>query len=127
MPFKKGQSGNPKGRPPAGLSFNDQLRVVLTDDGNQPLGTVKKGKTALRTVVEQLVKAALEGDAWAVREVADRLDGKPTQTIDQNINDKRSSTDWSRDELVDLLHDARAGSNGTAKTNGRNGTIDSVH
>jgi hypothetical protein len=30
---------------------------------------------------DQLVKAFIEGEQWAIKEVADRLDGKPAQTI----------------------------------------------
>ena len=45
-------------------------RAIAQDDGKR-----------LRQAAESLLNLAAEGEAWAVRELADRLDGKPTQTI----------------------------------------------
>ena len=52
--------------------FNDALPLALRSN---PL--------ALRRVAAKLVERAEEGDLPAIREVADRLDGKPTQMIDR--------------------------------------------
>lgn len=38
-------------------------------------------KQALHYIALEVVKKALDGDAVAVREIGDRLDGKPSQTI----------------------------------------------
>lgn len=35
----------------------------------------------LRMIVDRLVNAALDGEGWAIKEIFDRVDGKPTQTI----------------------------------------------
>lgn len=35
VPWKKGQSGNPKGRPPIGMSFAERVRAVTGQDGNK--------------------------------------------------------------------------------------------
>ena len=40
---------------------------------------------------------------------------------------KHDATDWSRDELVAFIHDARTRGNGVAAPNGRGVGIDSVH
>ena len=45
-------------------------RAIAQDDGKR-----------LRQAAESLLNLAADGEAWAVRELADRLDGKPTQTI----------------------------------------------
>src|SRR6516164_4071969 len=63
--------------------FNDALLMTLR--GN-PL--------ALRRIAAKLVEKAEEGDLAAIREVADRLDGKPAQVIDRRdlpINGKRQA------------------------------------
>lgn len=39
-------------------------------------------REALDEVAAQLAKAALKGEAWAIKEVAEREDGKTTQGID---------------------------------------------
>lgn len=72
MTFKKGQSGNPGGRPKS-REFRDVLMLALKSaDGD---------KLKLRRVAEKLVEKAIEGAMAAIREIADRVDGKPTQAL----------------------------------------------
>ena len=71
-PFQPGQSGNPAGRPKI-KPFKDALRKAIDaagDDGE-----------ALRSVATALLAKAQEGDVQAIKEVADRLDGKVAQAI----------------------------------------------
>lgn len=126
MPWTKGQSGNPNGRPKKS-PFNDQLRLVVTDPKLEGLGNPENGKTPLRLAVEHLVLAATQGEQWAIRELADRLDGKPAQTIDQNVNDTRPKSEWTRSELVEIVGHATDGSTRVAGANGRNGSSDPIH
>jgi hypothetical protein len=42
----------------------------------------------------------------AINAIADRLDGKPSQESVVNVV-KRDASDWTRDELVAFLQDAR--------------------
>ena len=70
MPFTKGQSGNPNGRPKAGLAFTDQLRLELARRD-------RDGVTRLRKIAAALVDKAEAGDVQAIREIADRVDGRP--------------------------------------------------
>lgn len=79
MAFKKGQSGNPGGRKTEKL-FTDALRLALNEEDE----TTKKKK--LRLVAEKLIKNALEGDNTAIKEIADRIEGKPQQTVEQKID-----------------------------------------
>src|SRR6266542_1547500 len=78
MPWKKGQSGNPLGRLPGEKQFADQLRMVLAEpvDKNDP-----KSVRKMRRIAEKLVECALNGEAWAISQVADRIDGKATAEI----------------------------------------------
>jgi hypothetical protein len=75
---KKGQSGNPLGRLPGEKQFADQLRIVLAEpvDKNDP-----KSVRKLRRIAEKLAECALNGEAWAIAQVADRIDGKATAEI----------------------------------------------
>lgn len=43
-------------------------------------GSIKQGM-ALRELAAQLVQKGLEGDITALRELADRLDGRPAQSV----------------------------------------------
>src|SRR5262249_37144542 len=78
MPWKKGQSGNPLGRLPGEKQFADQLRMVLAEpvDKNDPQSVRK-----LRRIAEKLVECAMNGEPWAISQVADRIDGKATAEI----------------------------------------------
>jgi hypothetical protein len=111
MTWKAGQSGNPSGGPgrPKEKPFADALRIVLAEDDP----TTQKRK--LRVIAEKLVTSAMEGEPWAVKEVMDRIDGKPVQTVDATI-ERRTANELSDGELHDI---ARSGGKGaSAKANG---------
>jgi len=63
-------AGAPIGNKNASKSrmFSDRLRMVLTQEPHR-----------LRTIAEQLVTKAEEGEPWAIRELMDRLEGKAIQ------------------------------------------------
>ena len=65
------------GRPLGSLNrekpFNDVLRIAL-----------KARPHSLRRIVDRLVDGAEEGNLHYIREIADRLDGKPVQAIDRH-------------------------------------------
>lgn len=39
-------------------------------------------RTGLDELADRYVEAAASGDAWALKDIADRLDGKPQQSMD---------------------------------------------
>jgi hypothetical protein len=47
------------------------------------LMTLRSNPVALRRIAAKLVEKAEEGELAAIREIADRLDGKPAQLIDR--------------------------------------------
>jgi hypothetical protein len=47
--------------------------------------TIVQGKR-LDALAEKLVSMAVDGDMQALKEIGDRLDGKPSQSIDANID-----------------------------------------
>jgi hypothetical protein len=62
--------GNQNGK--KGKLFYDALRVAL----------VQEDRKKLRKITEKLIEAAENGDAWAVKEIMDRMDGKPVNTTE---------------------------------------------
>lgn len=84
MAWQPGQSGNPEGRRRE-QKFRAVLdRAILQDDGKR-----------LRDAAEKLLDLAAEGEQWAVKELADRLDGKPTQAtlLDGDLTVKHGLAD----------------------------------
>lgn len=82
--WKPGQSGNPNGRPKKGKTLSDILekhgakRIVKTTG---PDGEIKyiSQKEAL---AKKLWELAITGDVAAIKYIYDRIDGKPTESID---------------------------------------------
>ena len=75
MPFTKGVSGNPNGRPRKGQSLADLIRKY-GDQRDPKTGTRRKDLLAL-----MLWDKSLEGDLRAAEYVADRLLGRPAQEL----------------------------------------------
>jgi hypothetical protein len=75
--WKKGESGNPNGRP----RKLPELHVLLAD----VLGEEKDGITAGEAILKALRAKASKGDVRAAEVLLDRAYGKPKQSIDNNI------------------------------------------
>lgn len=115
MAFEKGKSGNPGGRPKADTIVVSQARKHAI-----------KAIEALASIVDD-AGAPAASRVSAACALLDRGYGKPPQESTLNINDKRNATDWTRDELVAFLNDARNGSNGAAEADGGDREPDSLH
>lgn len=89
--FRKGLSGNPKGRPKGSRNLATVLeqtleeKVVINENG------VRRTVTKLEAAVKQLVNQAASGDLSAVRQLLARagspeeeLDAAPAEPLDQN-------------------------------------------
>ena len=72
MPYQKGQSGNPKGRPKKGTAMADALRTVLNKS--------EDGRQNKRAVAEKLVEMARSGNLEAMKLLFERVDGKVPET-----------------------------------------------
>jgi hypothetical protein len=78
--FPPGSSGNPNGRPKLtrlSEAIREQLSEVMPGASEQ---TIAEG------IAETLIKLALSGDVQAIREIADRTEGKPKQAIDLDLD-----------------------------------------
>lgn len=71
----KGTSGNPNGRPKNEFALNEHIKTLA----NTPVG--KSKKSMLEAVVHRVYQEALDGNMTAVNFLADRILGKPNQSI----------------------------------------------
>ena len=88
--------GRPSG-PWAGKAFRDALRVAVL----LPVDDDRKGKTKLEACALALVRSGISGDTPALKEIADRLDGKVPQALVGGDEDSKPIR-ITRVELVDL-------------------------
>lgn len=63
------------GRPPKEKSFANMLNIAIKE------AVEGSDKTKLRAVADALVEKAMSGDVQAIKEVADRIDGKVPQAV----------------------------------------------
>ncbi len=84
-PFQKGVSGNPNGRPKS-LTLSEAFRRQLS----QPVPGDEQGRTFAEVIALRVCVAAAQGDISAAREIADRTEGKPRQSVDVDM----SVSDW---------------------------------
>ena len=75
--------GKPRGAW-ADKAFRDALRQAVLEKDEET------GHKKLRLLALKLITNGLGGDTTAIKEIADRLDGKPHQTQDVVVTDERS-------------------------------------
>jgi hypothetical protein len=88
MPWKPGETGNPRGQIKEKKFLAALERAIASDDG-----------VKLRRAADKLVDCAANGEGWAIKELADRLDGKPHQSVTTDLNVHRDRRELSDDEL----------------------------
>ena len=77
--FKPGYKGGP-GRPPKEHCLTDLLKKAL----DQPFNDT--GKLNKQMVIDKMFEKANDGDPIILKYLFDRIDGKPLQTIEANVN-----------------------------------------
>lgn len=77
------------GRPPSEKTFTNMLRLALKE-------AHEDGGDKLRAVADVLVSKAVSGDIQAIKEIADRLEGRPVQAVEGTM-------EHTADELSLLL------------------------
>jgi len=82
--FKKGQTGNPNGRPKGSRSLTTILREYMDKELeiNDPITKKLVNKRIGDIVNLKLIANAIKGDQQAIKMVFERLDGMPTQKVD---------------------------------------------
>ena len=73
----KGQSGNPKGRPPKRVSITSLVKEILDEVPEEGKPGVKntEGKTWAELVAAALVRGAVEGNSAHLKELLERMEG----------------------------------------------------
>jgi hypothetical protein len=74
--WKKGTSGNPRGRP----KKQDSLTSLLRDEIIKMCPADKQGRTWGELVMLATLQLAMKGNQTALKEIWERLDGKIAQT-----------------------------------------------
>ncbi len=106
--FKKGQSGNPKGRPKSAL-LSDAYRRMLA----QTCPDDEKKRTWAEVIAERTLVAAAGGDVKAAKEIADRTEGKAQQRVtlsyeirelyERTVKEVMDASQCTREEAIRTL------------------------
>ena len=98
----KGKSGNPKGRPKKGSTWSEvanqlldatelHITLIIKEKGvtkTVPIDcVVEEGYTIRQAVVSALIVESLKGNIQAIRELADRTEGRPAQKLEAEIKE----------------------------------------
>jgi hypothetical protein len=86
--WKPGQTGNPNGRPRKGIITGEAVDYLLE------MHPKHDGKTRARVIAERMVDMA-ETDPDAREKLLDRVEGKPTQSVEASVttHDDRTADD----------------------------------
>lgn len=101
--FKPGESGNPAGRPKS-VTLSEALRLKLAEDAPGKLD-----KTVAEQIAQALVREAVKGNVQAIKEIGDRTEGKPRQTVgvEADITDWRLLAQKHGVKVEDVIREAR--------------------
>jgi hypothetical protein len=110
-PWQKGQSGNPAGVSKAIRQFHDAFKGELIRELSAPSPFDATGKTIrLQAIVRRLCDAAEGGEIAAVREILDRLLGKPKQDVALEVENAGMRQAFERMTPAELMSYAETGS-----------------
>lgn len=73
--FKKGQSGNPNGRPAREWTVQSLIEEAMEEHD-------ETGVPAKKIIIKKLMQLAKRGDMIATKEIFNRIDGMPQQKTD---------------------------------------------
>ena len=99
IPFKKGQSGNPKGRPVGSKNRSTIAKKWLSVEQNQknPLTNKDEDMSQEDLITLALIKKARKGDVQAYQKLLDSAYGAPVQQIEQTNIEQPLFPDVSKD------------------------------
>ena len=99
IPFKKGQSGNPKGRPVGSKNRSTIAKKWLCVEQNQknPLTNQDEDMSQEDLITLALIKKARKGDVQAYQKLLDSAYGAPVQQIEQTNIEQPLFPDVSKD------------------------------
>lgn len=86
--FKKGQSGNPTGRPKGSVSITARLRKILMDENEA------------EDLARAILKEAKDGNASVIKEILNRLEGAVVQSVAMNVKTEADLSGITTEELA---------------------------
>lgn len=107
--FKKGQSGNPNGRPVGSQNSKTILQkfLDLKTKAKNPITNEIENLTVAEQIHLKQVAKAIKGDLYSYKEIIDRLEGKTisVQEIKQEITQKTLRVGYGEDDEDELDED----------------------
>jgi Family of unknown function (DUF5681) len=83
MPFPKGKSGNPNGRP----KKEESLTEILKEIGDLPINSKEKNSiTYKKALALKWWQLAIKGDVNAIVNLYRRIDGREHETVDAKVD-----------------------------------------
>jgi len=83
LSWKKGQSGNPKGRAPSGQTLTDEIRKLLDlQDVEIKQGNLKIKITRKEAIAQVIVRKCINGDSSTLKLLYSYIDGVPIQRLE---------------------------------------------
>lgn len=88
IPYKKGTSGNPNGRPKGVPNSKTRLLrlLQLVTKTKNPVTGEEEEFTIAEQLDMKIIAKAMKGDIKAYQEVLDRLEGKPKQSTELEVS-----------------------------------------
>ena len=105
--WQPGQSGNLNGRPKSAWTWASLVRKAMDEVGED-------GKRLKGQVSKALVTKALTGDVQAIKEIGDRIDGKPKQSIEAKIETEVTVYNKLNDEELSKVIKSKASEAGVS-------------
>ena len=97
--FKKGQSGNPKGRPAGYISITTEIKKRLQE---MPNG---QKKTYLELLISRILKlGVVDGNEQMIKIIWNYVDGMPNQLLEADINVVTSEANKAKEALKNILN-----------------------
>ena len=97
-PWKKGQSGNPNGRPKGSLNRSTIVKKWLqaSEDAKNPINGNQETMSQEDIITLALIKKARKGDTQAYKALMDSGYGAPKQEVEQiNLHTSIPISDWT--------------------------------
>ena len=90
IPYKKGESGNPNGRPKGSKNRSTIAKkwLKITENAKNPISSKQEDLSQEDLMTLALLRKARNGDVNAYKALMDSAFGSPVQQIDQNITEQ---------------------------------------
>ena len=100
IPYKKGQSGNPKGRPKGSKNRSTIAKkwLQVEQDLKNPLTSQTETMSQEDLMTLALIKKAMDGDVQAYQKLLDSAYGAPVQQIEQTNIEQPLFPDVSKND-----------------------------